>query len=165
MLVAAAENDFELPPSLPRGELACYVFASRRSQLTIWFHCSFARSTTCIICFFFAEKRASFQKVSFLTSSFSQSLSAECAYVPAGLAPVKLQFIIYPQRVRSAWRRGDIIWPGKGAKMRKKIGRSPLTVWVIVWPVRVASKVALLFSGGREMRKRTDWWTFHFQFY
>ena len=53
MLVAAAENDFELPPSLPRGELACYVFASRRSQLTIcWFHCSFARSTTCIICFF-----------------------------------------------------------------------------------------------------------------
>ena len=119
VLVAAAENDFELPPSLPGGQLACYVFASRRSQLTIcWFHCSFARSTTCIICFFFAEKRASFQKVSFLTSSFSQSLSAECAYVPAGLAPVKLQFIIYPQRVRSAWRRGHIIWQerGKSAK-------------------------------------------------
>ena len=54
---------------------------------------------------------------------------------------------------------------GKGAKVRKKIGWSPLTVWGIVWPVRVASKVELLFSGGREMRKRTDWWTFHFQSY
>ena len=67
VLVAAAENDFELPPSLPGGQLACYVFASRRSQLTIcWIHCSFARSTTCIICFLSRKREPS--SIRFLSS-------------------------------------------------------------------------------------------------
>ena len=156
VLVAAAENDFELPPSLPRGELACYVFASSRSQLTIfWFHCSFARSTTCIICFFPSKRFLSPPRHS------PNLCPLNVRTFRLGLPRSNCNSLF----IHSAWRRGDIIWPGKGAKMRKKIGRSPLTVWVIVWPVRVASKVALLFSGGREMRKRTDWWTFHFQSY
>ena len=35
VLVAAAENYFELAPSLPGDQLACYVLASTRSQLAV----------------------------------------------------------------------------------------------------------------------------------